>query len=123
MPEATTRLDLPILLPEVPDARDECVARLVQLLEHRPGVARVHVVRAGEATPAEFDVAAGPSRAEPELASEAQLCLHYDPDVLTLIVLPLVYEWLEERWPDWAATLHRRVRPALTRDIAELKSA
>lgn len=21
---------------------------------------------------------------------------------LTLIVLPVVYEWLEERWPDWA---------------------
>jgi cobalt-zinc-cadmium resistance protein CzcA len=30
--------------------------------------------------------------------------------VLTLIVLPLLYEWLEERWPDWAATLHRRIR-------------
>jgi cobalt-zinc-cadmium resistance protein CzcA len=29
---------------------------------------------------------------------------------LTLIVLPLLYEWLEERWPDWAATLHRRIR-------------
>jgi cobalt-zinc-cadmium resistance protein CzcA len=32
--------------------------------------------------------------------------------VLTLIVLPLLYEWLEERWPDWAAALHRRIRPA-----------
>jgi cobalt-zinc-cadmium resistance protein CzcA len=44
-------------------------------------------------------------------------------NVLTLIVLPLVYEWLEQRWPDWAATMHRRIRPALTRDAAELKSA
>jgi cobalt-zinc-cadmium resistance protein CzcA len=30
--------------------------------------------------------------------------------VLTLIVLPLLYEWLEERWPAWAATVHRRIR-------------
>lgn len=28
--------------------------------------------------------------------------------ILTLIVLPLLYEWLEERWPGWAASLHRR---------------
>jgi cobalt-zinc-cadmium resistance protein CzcA len=30
--------------------------------------------------------------------------------VLTLVVLPLLYEWLEERWPDWAATVHRRIK-------------
>jgi len=29
---------------------------------------------------------------------------------LTLIVLPVVYEWLEERWPDWAATFHHQVK-------------
>ena len=28
--------------------------------------------------------------------------------VLTLIVLPVVYEWLEERWPVWAAAFRRR---------------
>ena len=27
---------------------------------------------------------------------------------LTLIVLPVLYEWLEERWPSWAATARRR---------------
>jgi cobalt-zinc-cadmium resistance protein CzcA len=30
--------------------------------------------------------------------------------LLTLVVLPVLYEWLEERWPDWAATMHRRIR-------------
>ncbi len=30
--------------------------------------------------------------------------------LLTLIVLPVVYEWLEERWPTWAATVHHRIR-------------
>ncbi len=28
--------------------------------------------------------------------------------VLTLIVLPVVYEWVEERWPAWLATFRRR---------------
>jgi cobalt-zinc-cadmium resistance protein CzcA len=37
--------------------------------------------------------------------------------VLTLIVLPVVYEWLEERWPDWAAAFHhvRRRRQRVSR--------
>ena len=30
--------------------------------------------------------------------------------ILTLVVLPLLYEWLEQRWPGWAATFHHRVR-------------
>jgi cobalt-zinc-cadmium resistance protein CzcA len=30
--------------------------------------------------------------------------------VLTLIVLPLLYEWLEERWPAWAASVHHRIK-------------
>ncbi len=29
---------------------------------------------------------------------------------LTLYVLPVLYEWLEERWPQWAATIHHHVR-------------
>ena len=30
--------------------------------------------------------------------------------LLTLIVLPVVYQWLEERWPAWAAAYHTRFR-------------
>jgi cobalt-zinc-cadmium resistance protein CzcA len=29
--------------------------------------------------------------------------------VLTLIVLPVLYEWLEERWPLWAASIHTQI--------------
>ncbi|MEP6916179.1 MAG: CusA/CzcA family heavy metal efflux RND transporter [Acidobacteriota bacterium] len=32
--------------------------------------------------------------------------------LLTLIVLPVLYEWLEERWPGWSAALNRRFRRA-----------
>ena len=30
--------------------------------------------------------------------------------LLTLIVLPVVYAWLEERWPGWAAAYHHQVK-------------
>ena len=64
MPEPL-RLDLPVLLPDAPDARDACVARLTDELSATSGVERAHVV------PAEGD-------------RPAQLCLHYDPDAVAL---------------------------------------
>ncbi len=64
MPD-TFRLDLPVLLPEIPDARDACVARLTDALAATEGVERAHVVPAENDTP-------------------AQVCIHYDPDVVAL---------------------------------------
>ncbi len=61
----TLRLDLPLLLPDVPDARDACVRRLTESLESRDGVERVHV-------------------REEEDGAGAELCIHYDPAVLPL---------------------------------------
>ena len=58
---ARLRLAVPVLLPEVADARDACVARLAAILEGRRGVERVHVDVAG-----------------------SLLCLHYDPEQVTL---------------------------------------
>jgi copper chaperone CopZ len=63
MNEATLQLDIPVLLPEIPDIRDSCVQRLEQMLATRRGVRRVHV---------KDDV-------EP-----AQLCLHFDPNLISL---------------------------------------
>jgi Cd2+/Zn2+-exporting ATPase len=60
-----TKIDLAVVLPDVPDAADACVARLVQRLTDREGVSEAHVVPAIGETP-------------------AQLCIHYDPDQLTL---------------------------------------
>lgn len=57
------RLDLPVLLPDIPDARDACVRRLQTMLSERRGIAGTHVV-------AEQD--------------QSLLCLHYDPDVVAL---------------------------------------
>ncbi len=80
--ERSIRLDLPLLLPEVEDMQDECVARLVALLERRDGVSAVHVVRQGEAEPPTERRPGGET--EPAEVDGAQLCLHYDPERLTL---------------------------------------
>ncbi|MBR0682665.1 heavy metal translocating P-type ATPase [Roseomonas eburnea] len=58
-----TRLDLAVLLPDAPDARDACVRRLVSEIEGRPGIARVHVLPAGAGVP-------------------AQICIHHDAALL-----------------------------------------
>jgi Cd2+/Zn2+-exporting ATPase len=61
-PMAKLRIDLPLLLPDLPDLRDACVARLQALLSPRRGVLRTHV-RSGTSRP--------------------ELCVHYDPAVIS----------------------------------------
>ena len=59
------RIDIPLLLPDVVDAADRCVERLLSELSGREGVERVHVVSATESGP-------------------AQLCIHFDQSMLSL---------------------------------------
>ncbi|MFN2221626.1 MAG: heavy metal translocating P-type ATPase, partial [Candidatus Promineifilaceae bacterium] len=63
MTEETIQLDLPLLLPDIADDRDQCIIRLERLLENRHGIQRVHVNRDND---------------------PAQLCLHFDPDLISL---------------------------------------
>lgn len=91
-----TRIDIPLLLPDVPDARDRCVARLTQLLGQRDGVVRVHVMLPGDVEPetASAVIVAGASSSssstrtatgrEPRTVDTPVLCLHYDPARVTL---------------------------------------
>lgn len=68
MPTKTAQrlqLDLPVLLPELPNEADACVGRLVNDLAEREGMERVHVAPASGEEP-------------------AKLCIHYDPEVLSL---------------------------------------
>ena len=74
--DRSIRLDLPLILPDVGDLQDGCVGRLIRLLEGCDGVAWVHVAQAGKT-----DREPG---AEPQAVGEAQLCLHYDPERLSL---------------------------------------
>lgn len=68
-----TRLDLPLLLPEVEDLRDACIARLTDLLARRRGVERVHVLDVGDVE----EVGEAP-------VTQPTLCLHYDAERWTL---------------------------------------
>jgi Cd2+/Zn2+-exporting ATPase len=58
-------LEIPVLLTDAADQCARCVNRLIESLRGRPGVLDVHVVR--EAVP-----------------SVSKLCIHYDPDLLSL---------------------------------------
>ena len=60
-----TRINLNILLPDVPDERDECVSRIINSLEYKRGIDKVHVV--------------------PEEGNrKAQLCFHYNPEEISI---------------------------------------
>ncbi|MCR6664403.1 MAG: heavy metal translocating P-type ATPase [Luteimonas sp.] len=67
------RIDLQILLPHVPHEADACVRRLVDDLEGRNGIQQVHVRKASGDVP-------------------AQVCIHYDQDVLPLARIREVVE-------------------------------
>ena len=58
-------LDLPVLLPDALDRRDQCVQRLTATLSDARGVDEVHVVGAADGAP-------------------ARLCMHYDPEAISV---------------------------------------
>nr|WKN38654.1 heavy metal translocating P-type ATPase [Tunicatimonas sp. TK19036] len=60
-----TKIDIPVLLPKVPDEKDQCVQKLIQWLQDREGLEKVHVSdELGNGIP--------------------QLCFHYDPEVISI---------------------------------------
>lgn len=60
-----SRIEIALLLPSVPDARDSCVQRLADLLKSKDGIETAHV---------------------PDASGEGsgQICIHYDPDRLSV---------------------------------------
>lgn len=59
------KINLSLILPEIPDERDACVQRVMEIMEKHKGIEKAHVVAAnGQA--------------------DAQLCFHYNPDVISL---------------------------------------
>lgn len=61
----TTRIDLPLVLPDLHGAHDRCVSRLTEALTGRPGIKQVHIRDAETAVPV--------------------LCVHYQPEVISLL--------------------------------------
>lgn len=59
------KINIDLILPDVPDEKDACVQRIIDELQQRPGIGQVHIV---------------PGTA----SNKAQLCFHYDPAVITV---------------------------------------
>jgi Cd2+/Zn2+-exporting ATPase len=60
-----TQIEIALMLPTVPDARDACVQRLADLLKAKAGIEAAHV-------------------ADTKGAGQDQICIHYDPDRLSI---------------------------------------
>ena len=60
-----TRINLDLLLPEIPDERDACVKRVIAVLEKRKGIEKAHLIPGTE-------------------QNKAKLCFHYNPDIISL---------------------------------------
>lgn len=60
-----TKINLEILLPEVPDERDQCVTRVIDTLHTKRGIDKIHIVPESE-------------------DGKAQLCFHYNPDEINI---------------------------------------
>ena len=54
-----------MLLPEIPNERDACVARIINALQYKRGIDKIHILPEEE-------------------NKKAQLCFHYDPSAIAL---------------------------------------
>ncbi|MEP1141443.1 MAG: heavy metal translocating P-type ATPase, partial [Balneola sp.] len=59
------QIKIPLILPEVPDEKDQCVDKLIKQLQSKDGLEKVHV-------PDETD------------NGVPQLCFHYDPELISI---------------------------------------
>jgi Zn2+/Cd2+-exporting ATPase len=59
------QIKIPLILPEVPDEKDQCVQKLIKQLQGKDGLEKVHV-------------------ADETDNSVPQLCFHYDPDLISI---------------------------------------
>ncbi|MGY8914460.1 MAG: heavy metal translocating P-type ATPase [Flavobacteriales bacterium] len=67
------QLKIPVILPQVPNEKDSCVERLIQKLQAKEGVEKVHIAdENGDDVP--------------------QLCFHYDPDIISIDLIQSLAE-------------------------------
>jgi Cd2+/Zn2+-exporting ATPase len=72
MKNPSLKIELKLLLPDVPDARDACVRRVEELIGRENGIERVHVVEPGGKGEDDAD------------ARAPSLCLHYDAERVSM---------------------------------------
>lgn len=67
------QIKIPLILPEVPDEKDQCVDKLIQQLQGKDGLEKVHV-------------------ADQTDNGVPQLCFHYDPEVISIDLIQKLAE-------------------------------
>ncbi len=97
--EKTIELEIPLLLPGIEDERDECLTRLETSLQNRKGILRAHLERD---------------------KSPVDLCLHYDPNQLTL---PEVKRIAERAGAQIANRFHHATIPIEGMDCSDCSMA
>lgn len=99
---ARVQLELPLILPQVEDPADPCIDRLLGLLNGRPGVEKAHVKT-------------------PE-GSAPLLCLHYDPEVITVgrlrELVTAVGAQITERFAHYVGRAAKPLHPRTARQFA-----
>lgn len=60
-----TRIEIGLVLPAIPDARDACVLRLADMLNAKDGIETAHI-------------------ADTEGVGQDQICVHYDPERISI---------------------------------------
>lgn len=97
--EKTIELEIPLLLPSIEDEKDECLARLETSLQNRKGILRAHLERD---------------------KSPVDLCLHYDPNLLSL---PEVKRIAERAGAQIANRFHHATIPIEGMDCSDCSMA
>ena len=97
--EKTIELEIPLLLPGIEDERDECLTRLESSLQNRKGILRAHLERD---------------------KSPVDLCLHYDPNLLSL---PEVKRIAERAGAQIANRFHHATIPIEGMDCSDCSMA
>ena len=59
------KIEIPLILPEVPNEKDQCVQELISLLQEQKGLEKVHVLEAAD-------------------KGVPQLCFHYNPELISI---------------------------------------
>ena len=60
-----TRINLDIVLPDIPNEKDDCVQRIIKTMTEKRGIEKVYIIPETE-------------------KSKAQLCFHYNPEEISL---------------------------------------
>lgn len=98
-----TKIELALVLPGVPDARDQCIERFTEQIKAKVGISDAHVVEADE-------------------SKIARLCIHFDPSVVSLADVRQFAKQTGARIDDRYGHIVRRMKSMSARRASAIES-